>query len=206
MKPQHLFVIVILAVTIIAATLMTFKQQPTSPNEQPSEESAAASIGGDFTLTSHEGKNVSNSDFNGKYRLIYFGFTNCPHICPTDMGVISESLYLLNPMQLEKIQPLFISIDPERDTPEKMKDFLTNFHPKILGLTGDRKIIDEVVEKYRIYAKKITPEESMDAMDYDMNHSTYIYLMDENGHYHSYYSSQNMQPREIAGKLRFVLG
>jgi len=131
-------------------------------------------VGGDFTLTHHSGAAQSLTDFDDQYKLLYFGFTYCPAICPTELQKISAVMNRLDEEQAAKIQPIFITIDPERDTAPVMKDYISLFHPKLIGFTGSVEEIDAVKKDYRVFAAKV---EIDDGADYTMDHSSYIYLM-----------------------------
>lgn len=124
---------------------------------------AGAKMGGPFTLTSEDGKPVSDSDFKGKYRLVYFGYTFCPDVCPVDVQKLMMGLKALeksDAAKAAKIQPLFITVDPERDTPEALKQFTDAFHPRLIGLTGTPDQIAAVAKEYGVYYQKskgVTP-------------------------------------------------
>lgn len=138
---------------------------------------AGLNVGGPFSLTDHTGKEVTEKDYEGQYKLIYFGFTYCPAICPTELQKISRVMKGLEGKQPEtaaKMQPLFITIDPERDTAAVMKEYVSLFHPKLVGLTGTQPQIDFVKKSYRIFAAKAGDENSD---EYTMDHSSFIYLM-----------------------------
>lgn len=135
------------------------------------------SFGGPFTLVDQNGKTVTDKDYAGRYRLIYFGFTYCPAICPTELQKITAALTLLGDKG-KKIQPLFITVDPERDTPEKMKGYVTLFHPSLIGLSGTRAQIDQVLKSYKIYAAKA---QDPGMTEYTMDHSSLIYFMAPDG-------------------------
>jgi len=118
---------------------------------------ANASIGGPFTLTDQDGRKVSDSDFAGKYRLIYFGYTYCPDVCPVDVQTLMKGyrkIEATKPELAAKIQPIFITVDPERDTPPVLKQFVSAFHPKLIGLTGTPDQIAAVAKEFAIYYKK----------------------------------------------------
>lgn len=118
---------------------------------------ADAGIGGPFTLTDQDGRKVSDSDFTGKYRLIYFGYTFCPDVCPVDVQVLMKGYRALeksDPALADKIQPIFITVDPERDTPAVLKQFVGAFHPKLIGLTGTPAEIAAVAKQFAIYYRK----------------------------------------------------
>ena len=148
-------------------------------------------IGGNFKLVNHLGNNTTSKDFKNNFLLVFFGFTNCPDICPNTLNNISKVMD-----QLDKnvsIIPLFITVDPERDTVEVLKKYLTNFHPKIIGLTGTNEQIDSVKKKYKIFSKKvmqIEKESHVDHGDYGVDHATIIYLMDKKGNYLTHFGTE----------------
>lgn len=113
-----------------------------------------ASIGGSFELVDENGETVRDTDFAGQYRLIYFGYTFCPDVCPLDMQKLGQGMRALeavNPSLAARVQPIFISVDPARDTPAALREFTDNFHPRLLGLTGPQEIIDQVTQRYGVY-------------------------------------------------------
>ncbi len=133
--------------------------------------------GGDFTLHSGD-KDISLSDFDNKIRFIFFGYTSCPDICPTALSFISASLKQLIPEELEQVQVFFISVDPDRDTPQKLADYTKYFHPKIIGITGTKDEIDQVVKQYGAVYRKV---ESDSAMGYLVDHSASVYVIGKKG-------------------------
>jgi protein SCO1/2 len=137
-----------------------------------------ATIGGPFTLTSPDGATVTNQTYRGKWLLVYFGFTSCPDSCPTALLEISGALEKLGP-DAEKLQPLFITIDPQRDTPAVMGNYTQSIDSRIVGLTGTPQQIAAAAQEYGVYYE---PRKSgPGAGDYVMDHSTYLYLMDAEG-------------------------
>ena len=135
-----------------------------------------SSVGGEFTLTNQDGEKTSWSDFDGQYRLVYFGFTSCPAICPTDVLKMSQGLEQFeeaHPDLAGKVQPIFISVDPERDDPAALKQFVANFHPRLIGLTGEPDTIKQVATSFGGSAQALEPDE--DGF-YDMQHSTFVTL------------------------------
>lgn len=138
---------------------------------------APASIGGPFTLTAHDGRIVSDQDFAGKYRLVFFGFTFCPDICPTELQTIAQTMDLLGP-ESAQVQPLFVTIDPARDTAPVLADYVALFHPSILGLTGTDEQIAAVAKAYRVYYARSAGSAGA---EYTMDHSTFAYLMAPDG-------------------------
>jgi protein SCO1 len=144
----------------------------------PNEATQPSGVGGPFHLTDQNGRAVSERDFKGEPFLVFFGFTNCPDICPTTLFEMSEVLKRLGP-DADKTAALFISVDPERDTPEKLKDYVSSFHPRIFGLTGTPEEIALVEKEYRVYAKKVPLKDG----DYTMDHTAVVYLMDKEGRF-----------------------
>lgn len=140
---------------------------------------AGASIGGPFTLVNGDGKAVKDTDFAGKYRIMYFGYTFCPDVCPIDVQNIGGAMKLLdkrNPALAAQIVPIFVTIDPARDTPKAVKEFTQAFYPRMVGLTGTPAQVDAAAKAYRVpYAKRETPS------GYLMDHGRQAYLMGPKG-------------------------
>lgn len=140
-----------------------------------------ASLGGPFTLTTHEGRRMSSDELAGKYRLVYFGFTFCPDVCPTDLQTIGAAMRQFeekNPQQAERVRPIFITVDPVRDTPEVMRRYTSNFHPRILGLTGSEEEIAQVARAHGIHFSRAPASESG---DYLVDHARMIVLYGPQG-------------------------
>jgi protein SCO1/2 len=146
----------------------------TSQSEKTQPNIVSKNFGGDFTLVNQDGETVTQDDYVDRYRLIYFGFTYCPAICPTELQKMSQALTLLGDKG-EEITPIFITVDPERDTVETMKQYVELFHPRLIGLTGTPEQIKTVKKAYKIYATKVK-EEGMN--DYTVDHSSFIYFLD----------------------------
>ena len=144
----------------------------------PGETTRPSSVGGPFRLLDHNGGGVTEANFKGRPFLVFFGFTHCPDICPTALFEMSEVLKRLG-SDADKTAALFISVDPERDTPEKLKDYVSSFHPRVFGLTGTPAEIEAVTRAYRAYAKKVP----LDGGGYTMDHSAIVYLMDKDGRF-----------------------
>jgi len=139
---------------------------------------ATAAIGGPFTLTDQNGRPISDTDLKGKPFLVFFGFTHCPDVCPTTLFEVSEVFGKLGP-QADNVRALFVTVDPERDTAAVMKDYLSSFDPRIVGVTGDPAAIDKMLKAYRVYARKVPQENG----EYTMDHTALIYLMDKQGRF-----------------------
>jgi len=137
-------------------------------------------VGGPFELIDQTGKPRSDRDFRGRLMLVYFGFTNCPDVCPTDLMAIGQALEQLGP-DSDAVQPVFITVDPERDTAEHLAEYVPMFHPRLLGLTGSLDAIGAAAEAYKVYFAKIPI--GKDAGDYTVDHTSFIYLMDRDGKY-----------------------
>jgi protein SCO1/2 len=162
----------------LAPLLLIVSGCSAAPGEPPL---AGARIGGPFTLTDPDGKPVRDSDFAGKYRIVYFGYTWCPDICPNDMLKIGQAMKTLDkqaPAKAKAIVPIFITVDPERDTPKVVGAFVRNFDDRIVGLTGSPAAIAAVEKQYAVYAKK---EPAGPNGAYLVGHSQIAYLMDKDG-------------------------
>ncbi len=156
----------------------------------------ASAIGGPFTLTDQDGRPFTDRDLHGKPYLVFFGFTHCPDVCPTTLFDISEVMRNLGP-DADKAAALFISVDPERDTPPVLKDYLSSFDPHVRGLTGDSEAMANVFKEFRVYAKKVP----LDGGSYTMDHSALVYLMDKGGRFIAPFSLKR-PPEASAADLR----
>jgi cytochrome oxidase Cu insertion factor (SCO1/SenC/PrrC family) len=153
------------------------------------------SIGGNFDLIDFNGQKISNKDFHGKYLLVYFGFTFCPDVCPTALNHIKEALELLPDNTRKLIVPIFITIDPGRDTIQHLKNYMHQFDDEIIGLTGTEEQIEEAMKQYRVYSKKI--ENEVERENYLLDHSSFIYFMNKDGEYISHFG-HNTSPEKLA--------
>jgi protein SCO1 len=156
----------------------------------------ASAVGGPFKLIDQNGRTVSEQDMAGKPFLVFFGFTHCPDVCPTTLFDISEVFRKLGP-DADRAAALFITVDPERDTPEAMKSYLSSFDPHLRGLTGDEAAVDGVIKAYRAYTKKVpNPDGS-----YTMDHTALVYLMDKDGRFVAPFNLKR-RPEDSAADLR----
>jgi protein SCO1/2 len=158
-----------------------------------------AAIGGPFQLTDQNGKAFTDKNLKGKPTLIFFGYTHCPDVCPTSLFEISEVLRALG-KDADKVNAVFISVDPERDTTATMKDYLSSFDPHLEGLSGDPAETAKVITSYRVYAKKVPTKDG----DYTMDHTALIYLMDRDGRFVSPFNLKRT-PEEAAVDLKRYL-
>ena len=155
----------------------------------------AATIGGPFELVDQDGRTVTDASYRGKWLLIYFGYTHCPDACPTALNDMAQALEGLG-AQRAKVQPLFITVDPERDTPSVLKDYTAAFQADIVGLTGSAAQIAEAARRFRVYYKR----DDATNPDYTMSHSSVIYLMDPDGRFVTNFTHETA-PNVIHAKL-----
>jgi len=160
-----------------------------------------ALVGGAFTLTDQTGKRVTDRDFRGKFLLVYFGFTNCPDVCPTALQVMAAALDKLG-ANAERITPVLITVDPEHDTPALLASYVASFHPRFVGLTGSPAEIDAVTKAYRVYVKKVPDPKS--TAGYTMDHSSIIYVVGPDGAYRTHFTHAT-SPDAMADRLAGML-
>jgi protein SCO1/2 len=193
--------LVLLALAFAAGAALLLLRPGTAPQGNLS----GSSVESRFTLTDETGRPVTSESFKGQWRLMYFGFTYCPDVCPTDTAKLAAGLKLFeekHPKEAARLQPLFVTVDPERDTPEALAEFTNSFHPRLLGLTGTREQIDAALKAFRIYASKV-PGTSPDAYTYD--HLAVVYLIDPDGRPVQFLAGPTATPQAIADMLeRFV--
>lgn len=198
----------IAVIVIIAGIFIYMGQKDTATN--PAQKSAAVSsqvqnfdgadIGGPYTMINQDGETVTNETYAGSYKLIFFGFTFCPHICPTELQKMAATFKILD-KDGENILPVFITTDPERDTPDVMKEYVQQFHPRLIGLTGSMEQVKHIQDEFRVYAAKA---QDPDMSEYTMNHSSYMYLMGPNDKLLGLYSDSET-PAAIAENIKAVL-
>ncbi|MBL4747830.1 MAG: SCO family protein [Magnetovibrio sp.] len=155
-------------------------------------------IGGPFNLIDQTGKAVTEKDFAGKYMLIYFGYTFCPDVCPTSLSIMGEAIHMLHQKQQDKVVPIFITIDPERDTPEVMAAYVPNFYEKMVGLTGSMQNIKAAAKAFKVFYAKAN-EDDPDG-NYTMDHGSTTYLMGPHGRYVTHFT-HGTPATAIAAKL-----
>ena len=157
---------------------------------------APSAIGGPFSLVDQSGKPVTEADLKGKPSLMFFGFTHCPDICPTALFDMTQ-LYKALGRDGDKLQAYFVSVDPERDTPDILKEYLSSFDPRLRGLTGDPAAVAAMEKAYRVYSKKIP----LDGGGYTMDHTALVYLMDKEGRFVAPFNLKR-KPEEAAAELK----
>jgi protein SCO1/2 len=144
-------------------------------------------IGGSFSLTDQNGRTATSDSLKGKPTLIYFGYTYCPDVCPTSLLLMENAIDKLGPDAAKKVNLVFITIDPERDTPELLKGYVENFGPTFIGLTGTPQQIADVARAYRVYSQKVPGKEGG---PYLMDHSSIVYLLDRNGRFVTHFTHE----------------
>ena len=185
-----------LLLTAALAGGLLWHESETVPGLGRSVITGQADVGGPFRLTDQNGKTVSDADFRGRYMLIYFGYSFCPDVCPTTLSVMAQALDKLGG-ESRRVTPIFITVDPERDTPQVLGDYMKAFGPNFVGLTGSAAAIKDVEKKYRVYAVKKPLEKGA----YGMDHSSVLYLMGPAGKIISFYD-EAISPDDLAKDLR----
>ena len=160
-----------------------------------------ALIGGPFRLVDQHGREVTEKDFAGRFMLVYFGYTFCPDVCPLSLSNMVQAVALLDPEQARRVVPVFITVDPERDTVAQMAEYAPLFDPRLVALTGSADQIKQAAKAYRVYYSKV---ENGDAGDYLMDHSAFIYLMGPDGRYRRHFG-HDAAPDKLAEALRTEL-
>jgi protein SCO1/2 len=160
---------------------------------------APSAIGGPFQLTDQTGQTVTDKNLLGKPTLIFFGFTHCPDVCPTELFEMSEVLRAMG-KDADRVNAYFVSVDPERDTAAAMKDYLSSFDPHLKGLTGDPQAVAKIIAEYRVYAKKVPLKDG----DYTMDHTALVYLMDRDGKFVAPFNLKQ-SPQQAAADLKHYL-
>lgn len=186
---------------IIAALLALLVLPACQPKGDARPPLDGATMGGAFVLTDPQGRTVRDTDFAGRYRLVYFGYTYCPDVCPVDMQRLAAAYRLLEKQdgaRAVRLQPIFITVDPERDTPQVVGQFVAAFHPKFIGLTGSAADIAAVAKRYRVYYGK---DEAKDGVPYRVDHSRITVLYGPKGEPVARIPETGT-PQEIADEIR----
>ncbi|MEJ2516529.1 MAG: SCO family protein [Methyloceanibacter sp.] len=201
MKRRLLLVIVasFLLGSLIGVGALMLNQE--SPNKNRVITSGQALIGGPFELVGKDGKTVTDKDFRGRYMLVFFGFTHCPDICPAELQVMSAALDDLGD-KADQVVPVFITVDPERDTPELVTAYVENFGPNFVGLTGSLEAVDKAAKAYRVTYQKFQEEGAGD--NYSVDHSALVYLMGPDGKFVTHFP-YGTSPEKMADTLRRYL-
>ena len=193
-----------LAIAALLAVIGFGVLSMTNRGQLPSGSSGTALVGGPFSLVTHEGVLVTEAAFAGRPLLLYFGYTFCPDVCPTELQAMTAALQLLEDdgVDTAAVQPLFITIDPARDTVAVMARYVPLFHPRLIGLTGTEAEVKAANRAWRVYSAKVEDE---GASEYLMDHSSIIFLMRRDGSYFAHFGT-GTPPRMIADRLRELIG
>jgi cytochrome oxidase Cu insertion factor (SCO1/SenC/PrrC family) len=165
---------------------------------RPGGGSGEALVGGPFTLVDQRGQEVTEADFQGRFMLVYFGYTFCPDVCPMSLSTMVQALDLLDPGEARQVVPVMITVDPERDTVAQLAEYAPLFGPELVALTGSPEQVDAAAKAYRVYYDKV---EADDAGAYLMDHSAFIYLMGPDGRYRRHFAA-SASAEELAQGLR----
>ncbi len=200
--PGRIAVAVILVVSMVLVLVLYW---PAAPPGQPIgtvSGTGAVAIGGPFTLTDSTGNTVTAADLKGSYSLIFFGFIRCPDICPLALQVMTQALEKAGPAA-DQVRPVFITVDPARDTPDAMASYIANFHPRFLALSGTEEQVRRATQSYRVYAAKapLKDADGKDTGDYTVTHTGFIYLMGRDGRYIAHFE-KDATAEGIAERLR----
>ncbi len=196
MLMASLAVLALAAATLGAARWLT-------PAPEQAQAPAEVQIGGPFTLVDQNGRAVTDEEFRGRLMLVYFGYTYCPDVCPLGLTAIATAMDELPAEDRDQVVPVFITVDPGRDTPSVMKDYVGQFSPQLVGLTGSQEQIDAAVRAYRVYASRSSADTGDG--DYLVDHSTFTYLMDRDGRYLAHFGHAT-PPEEIAQRIEQAIG
>lgn len=188
------FAVVAIAMAVGISAFMFWRDGP------PGGGGGTALIGGPFTLLDQHGRTVTEADLRDHVSLVYFGYTFCPDVCPTELLNISVAVNELGPRAAE-VTPIFITVDPARDTVEAMAAYVGHFHPSLVGLTGSEAQVARAAKAYKVYYAKVADDS---ASDYLMDHSSYVYLMDREGRYLSHFGP-GTPPEIMASRIRKFL-
>lgn len=195
----RILVPVLLAVTAIlvgaAGFLLVYSKDPATGRVV----ALGMEPGGPFRLTDQTGATLTDADLKGRPFAVFFGFTHCPEICPTTLWEMSQALAALGP-DGDRLRVLFVTVDPERDRPEMLREYLQSFDPRITGLTGTPEEVAAVAKSYRVYWRKVPTSDG----DYTMDHSAMVYLMDAEGRFHDIIAYGTPEPERLAALRRLL--
>jgi protein SCO1/2 len=197
-----LILMVVMMAMVAVAVVMMWRIVASGPRDQVTGGGSGVSIGGPFTLTDQSGATVTDKTYDGSYRLIYFGYTFCPDACPTELGVMAQAIEAMGPAG-QKVQPIFITIDPARDTVQQLKTYVPLFDKRLAGLTGTPQQIAAIAKEYKVYYAK-ADQPGADPKSYGMNHSSFVYLMDPKGKFLTVFSSDTDSDKMAAEIKRYM--
>tara|TARA_A200000113_G_scaffold221172_1_gene232576 strand:+ start:392 stop:1009 length:618 start_codon:yes stop_codon:yes gene_type:complete len=189
------------AIALLALVLGYLVAALISPSPPLSQPTQTLSLDGSFNLIDEAGQPVTQDSYEGKFKLVYFGFTYCPDVCPMQLEVVSHALDIAK-ISPEWLTTLFITLDPERDTPEDMKIYTDNFHKSIIGLTGSLEQIQQAAKAYKVYFQKVADPETTGG--YTVDHSSIVFLMGPDNTYKQHFTHRD-SAEDIAGKITSII-
>jgi protein SCO1/2 len=192
--------ILMVATMAVAAILVVAMWRIVASGPRDGGFTAAPDIGGSYSLVDQAGAPVTEKTYLGKYQLLYFGYTFCPDACPTELQVMAQAIDTLGPLG-DKVQPIFVTIDPERDTPPRLADYVPLFHKRLVGLTGTPEQIAAIARAYKVYYAKAPLKDGA----YGMNHSSFVYLMNPQGKFMTVFGG-DLDADKMAAELRRYMG
>jgi cytochrome oxidase Cu insertion factor (SCO1/SenC/PrrC family) len=198
-----LIAFLVLAAIAIASAFFFYGSGAVEPPPTPGSTQSSSSrplVGGPFALVDGEGRRVTDQDFRGRFMLVQFGYTHCPDVCPLGLEKVTEALDLMPQDLAARVQPLFITIDPARDTPAVLKEYAGHFHPRLVALTGGEEEVAAAAKAYRVYARKAEGEGPGAGGGYLMDHSTFTYVMGPDGGYVAHFG-HDATPEAMAERL-----
>lgn len=193
--PAQIAIAIVAAVSAAVIAFFVFDREPTGRQQ------GKALVGGPFELVDQSGRTVTQNDLAGSYALIYFGYTFCPDVCPTSLQTMSAAIDLLGPAG-DEVQPVFVTVDPARDTVEQMAAYAAHFHPRLLALTGSEAQVADAARAYRVYYQRV---DDSAATEYLMDHTSLYYLMGLDGEYVAHFS-HDATAEEMAARIRELTG
>ena len=199
-KPPSRLAVLVGVLVIVAVAALAWRQYTAPLDVSPA--ARAARIGGPFSLVDHHGKSLTEADFRDRYMLVYFGYTFCPDVCPTSLTTMADALNILG-SEADDVVPVFITVDPERDTPEHLSMYVGHFHPRLVGLTGSAEQVNAAAKVYRVYFAKAR-EDGADADEYLMDHTSIVYLMGPDGAFRAHFTHQT-DAETMAKRIREFL-
>jgi len=200
MKHAKPSVWLIFTVVVLFPVLLAAQEKA---EQAPSQPTNSALFGGTFSLIDHNGLAKTDQDFKGKFLLVSFGYINCPTICPTKLTTVSAALDIIGVLS-DQVQPIFITIDPNRDRPENLRSYLNKIDPRVLGLSGSEADIANIAKTYRVYRLKVITD-GRDPENYLVNHTSMTFLMDKDGQFQTLFT-QTTKPEVMAQVLRRYMG
>ena len=188
------------ALAAVAALCLAAAAPPPPSSPPPLEQL----FGGPFALTDHNGRAVTDETFRGRFTLLYFGYTFCPDLCPTNLLTMADALEALGPEQAGRVQPLFVTVDPERDGPAALRDYMAHFGPRFLALRGTPARTRAALKAWRIHRRKVPPPAGADADGYLVDHATLTFLMGPDGGFRTLFPHDTPAEKMAAALRRYL--